>query len=161
MTALLKGFHINIDTCRAFWQTNSASNSSRLRKTFPLHVSSDGGLMFLCAPLGTDDFLRAHLFSKVHSRHAPLNLLDSIPDACIRFHLHCVTGSVCQVEHFLRLNPPLLSLCASTTFDKLQLETYSSLNDGPISSDMATHFGFPLHLDGHGFTSLTPFLYTF
>ena len=153
------GFSINVEKCRAFWPTTRPEKSLPLTESFPMHVSGDGGISLLGAPLGTDTFMADFLDTKIKTCSVSLSLLDDIPDARIRFHLHRVTGSVCRVEHSFRLTPPRVSLAPAIRFDDMQRAAYSRFNDVALSPSVSTQIGLPFRLGGHGFTPLSPFVH--
>ena len=125
------GFNMNIAKCQAFWPTTTPSILQSITQNF-LHVSSEGGITLLGAPLGTDAFVKSYLQAKVDLVSDSLTLLDSIPDAQIRFHLHRVSNSVCRVEHVFRLTPPRISLPTAIRFDQDQQAAYSRFNNIPL-----------------------------
>lgn len=153
------GFRMNISKCRAFWPTTEPSLLESLTTSFPLHVSQEGGIALLGAPLGTDEFMRSFLEEKIEAVSNSLTLLDSIPDARIRFHLHRVSGSVCRVEHVFRLTPPRISLPSAIRFDQSQKSAYSRFNHVTLSPSISSQIGLPFRLGGHGFTPLAPFVH--
>ena len=138
--------HMNISKCQAFWPTTTPSLLKSSTQTFPLHVSSKGGIALLSAPLGTEAFVKSYLQAKVDSVSDSLILLDSIPDARIRFHLHRVSSSVCRVEHFFRLTAPVISLPTAIRFDQDQRAANSRLDNIPLSPSISSQISLPFRL---------------
>ena len=153
------GFTMNVSKCRAYWPSTNPTSLQTMTHSFPLQITQDGGIALLGAPLGTGAYIKDFLDTKITSVSDSLKLLDDIPDARVRFHMHLVTGSVCKVEHVFRLTPPAVSLPLAVRFDDLQRGAYSRFNDVPLSHSMSTQIGLPLRLGGHGFTPLTPFVH--
>lgn len=88
-----------------------------------------------------------------------LKLVNSIPDARIRFHFHRVSGSVCRVEHVFRITPPRLSLSTAIRFDQDQLAACSRFNNVALSPSISSQIGLPFLLGGHVLTPLSPFVH--
>ena len=127
--------------------------------SFPLQITQVSSIALLSAPLGTGEYIKEFLGTKITSVSDSLKLLDDISDTRVRFHMHRVTGSVCKVEHVFRLTPPAVSLPLAVRFDDLQRDAYSRVNDVPLSHSMSTQIGLPLRLGVYGFTPLTPFVH--
>lgn len=68
-------------------------------------MSQDGGIDLLDAPVGSTEHMAERVKSKLDQCNEAFCLIESAPDARIRFHLFRKTGSVCSVHHLFR-HPP-------------------------------------------------------
>ena len=64
-------------------------------------------------------------------------MIDEVPDARIKFHLHRVTASVCKVQRMFRLVNPRETGTIAQNFADDQLRAYSRYNNVRISATIA------------------------
>lgn len=75
------------------------------------------------------------------------SLLAEIPDARIRFHLHCTTASVCKVFYIVRLVPPTVSARITASFDAAQRCAYCSLDGVKLTAAASQQMPLPLKME--------------
>ena len=93
---------------------------------------------------------------KLVSCNATLDLLEAVPDACIKFHFHRMCASACRVHHRSRLIHPRFTVPFATQFDDNQYTAYSKINNIPLSAAVIRQVSLPFRLGGHGLVALTP-----
>ena len=103
--------------------------------------------------------MERRLQNKLDMCNNALSLIEDIPDARIKFHLHRLCGSACRAQHLFRLVPPQISLPFAEKFDKDQLDAYSRFNNVKLTDTAITQLRLPFRKGGHGFTPLTPLLH--
>ena len=90
-----------------------------------------------------------HVSQKLHDVENALELLEDIPDARVKFHLHKVTESVCFIHYLFRLVTPNFSLPFSRQSDNAQIRAYSRFNHVPLSESVIAQVRLPFRLGGH------------
>ena len=125
----------------------------------PLHVVPDGGFDILGAPVGSRAYMERRLQDKLDTCNDALSLIEDIPGARIKFHLHRMSGSACRAQHLFRLVPPQISLPFAEKFDADHLAAYSRFNNVNSTEAAVTQLQLPFRKGGHGFTPLTPLVH--
>ena len=111
----------------------------------------------LGAPIGNETFTKAYIRSKFDACTRTLSLIEQVPEARTRFHLHRVTASVCRINHVAALTRPEPAVTRlMQQFDKSQMRHYAKSYNVPLTSAAKAQVRLPIRLGGHGFTPAAP-----
>ena len=136
--------------------SNDATTINELSSLLPQGQISATKIEILSTPTGTPDYINAHVDTKFRSCSETLSLLQEVPDARIKFHLHRMCASACRVQHLFRLIPPRFSMPFAKAFEETQHQYYSKMNDVPLSTSATTQTSLPFRLGVHGFIAMHP-----
>ena len=142
-------------TC-AFVPSSDAATVATLSSILPHAKISVLGIELLETLIGSQEYIREYMAKKLVSCNATLDLLEAVPDARIKFHLHRMCASACRVHHLARLIHPRFTVPFATQFDEDQYTAYSKINNIPLSAAVIRQASLPFRFGGHGSVALTP-----
>ena len=149
-------FYLNPNKTAVYWPCFSATYPKSLTSLLPSGNISGEGIALLDVPIGSSTYMARHVSQKLHDVNNALELLEDIPDARVKFHLHRVTASVCRLHNLFRHLPPKFFLPFACQFDNAQIQAYSRFNHVPPSESVIAQVRLPFRLGGHGLTAMTP-----
>lgn len=91
----------------AYWPTINHEKLSHITKIRELKLkAADEAIKILCAPLGSDAFVKFFLLEKLDDFDKAFERIYTLPDRRIAYNVHHVTSSVSQLTHPMRIVPP-------------------------------------------------------